>query len=443
MPPTEGNTEPPRLPEIQDPQGNAAQQTGDANEGIDEDGGIQRGQLPTGLNHPERWRFIPEGRLIEGTVGDRLWVSTFVFPIYAYSEDVGSVFGVNFSDLNFGGSRRKEFLNVIATVSTEGQRNFAAFWRSRPEHYEVDGGGVVFEENSAVSVGGGYNKTLTRRFFGLGADSPESAETSYSNERSAASFGFTSSFPQAGDDFVYDVNVIGEHRGLSSGHVTDIPSTDVAFPTLFADGDSYDMLTVKAAARYDTLDSPKNPYHGFSAGGEVDFKPVQSHNNVGVVAAINAEWAHEVPSPFHNGGRPGEENPPTDTVAIGGFVQSASGNLPFWSLPSLGGGKTQRGYIANRFTDRAAWHVATEYRFWPISRGVALSDTFRIERMGAAIFYEAGTVARRLDRLGSATIKQSYGFSLRMTLERTALFRIDFGLSDEGAQTTLGFGLSF
>jgi hypothetical protein len=37
----------------------------------------------------------------------------------------------------------------------------------------------------------------------------------------------------------------------------------------------------------------------------------------------------------------------------------------------------------------------------------------------------------------------SYGIGLRVSLERTALFRADFGFSGEGLNFTLGFGLSF
>ncbi len=38
---------------------------------------------------------------------------------------------------------------------------------------------------------------------------------------------------------------------------------------------------------------------------------------------------------------------------------------------------------------------------------------------------------------------QSYGVSGRVTIERAALFRADFGFSDEGFNFSAGFGLSF
>jgi hypothetical protein len=42
-----------------------------------------------------------------------------------------------------------------------------------------------------------------------------------------------------------------------------------------------------------------------------------------------------------------------------------------------------------------------------------------------------------------ARLLYSYGFGLRTCLERTALFRADFGFADEGMAFTLSYGLSF
>jgi hypothetical protein len=44
------------------------------------------------------------------------------------------------------------------------------------------GGGVAVEERSFLAAAGGYQRTLTRRFFGLGSDTEESDESSYTDE---------------------------------------------------------------------------------------------------------------------------------------------------------------------------------------------------------------------------------------------------------------------
>ncbi len=94
-------------------------------------------------------------------------------------------------------------------------------------------------------------------------------------------------------------------------------------------------------------------------------------------------------------------------------------------------------------TDDAAWHAAAEYRFWFIPRGFAITDKIRIERVGAALFYELGSVAGDPIDLTRARVHDSYGFSLRVSMERMALFRHDFGFSREEFNFSFVYGLSF
>src|SRR5262249_59003356 len=140
---------------------------------------------------------------------------------------------------------------------------------------------------------------------------------------------------------------------------------------------------------------------------------------------------------------PLEENPPTDTIALGLQLATTLGDLPFYDLPSLGGSTTLRGYIGNRCTDNSAWHAVAEYRFWVIPRGFRLTRTIRVERVGLALFGELGTVAPNLGDLPTARVHASYGVGLRISLERLALFRVDLGFSDEGTNVTAAFGFSF
>jgi outer membrane protein assembly factor BamA len=164
---------------------------------------------------------------------------------------------------------------------------------------------------------------------------------------------------------------------------------------------------------------------------------------MGVIFSGYGSYVFRVPPLFHRGGDPGEENPPTDTIALGFQVETTVGDLPFYDLPSLGGSTTLRGYIANRFTDESAWHAVAEYRFWVIPRGFRITRTIRVERVGLAIFGELGTVAPNLGDLPTAKVHASYGVGLRFSLERLAVFRTDLGFSDEGTNLTVAFGLSF
>jgi len=121
----------------------------------------------------------------------------------------------------------------------------------------------------------------------------------------------------------------------------------------------------------------------------------------------------------------------------------AAGDLPFYSLPFLGGREGLRGYIAGRFRDRASWYGSAEYRFWVLQRGFGIGKTFRIERVGLAAFYGIGSVAENFGGLFESRLLHSYGFGVIFSIERLFPFRMDFGFSSEGFQITARAGLTF
>jgi hypothetical protein len=411
--------------------------------GMEPSGRIPKAERPEDLPNPERWRYVPEGRLKPGNLFERFLVSSFIVPQFFFAEDVGVGAGIAVTDIDFRDQRRREFLGAFLTYTSEGQQKYRLIWRRWLHHLNLPEGGVVFEERSWLAGVAGYEKTLTRRYFGRGPDTPESNESSYSDEVADIGLRGDFSLPQAGGDWVASWGVYAAHHNLSGGHVKDVPTTDQAFPDDFVRGDAYSALTLSAGLRWDTRDSQHQPYRGWRIGVGVDAPVAQSSGGSGAIFTGYASVAFPVPPLFHKGGDIGEENPPTDTIALGVQVDTTAGTVPFYSLPSLGGSNTLRGYIQNRFTDNSAWHAVAEYRFWVIPRGVAFTDVLRIERLGLAVFAEAGTVASSLGKLPDATVHYSYGVGFRMALERAAIFRADVGFSPEGPNISAGFGLSF
>lgn len=411
--------------------------------GMDPDGRIPKVALPADLRAPERWRYIPEGRIKPGNPFQRLLVSSFIAPQFFFESDVGAGGGVALTDIDFRTQRRREFLGAFFTYTTEGQQRYRLLWRRWLHHRDLDGGGVALEERSFLGAAGGYEKTLTRRFFGLGPDTRPGAETSYTDEVVSVGAGGELALPGPGGDWIAGLGLGGEHHNLARGRVSGRPTTDQAFPGLFAAADGYDALTVSGTLRWDTRDSQHQPYRGWRLGVGVEAPVLQSGGDAAAIFSTIANVAIPLPPLLHRGGDAGEENPPTDTLALGAQVWAAAGTLPYFSRPSLGGSYTLRGYIANRFTGDAAWHAVAEYRFWVVPRGFSITRTIRVERLGLAPFVEAGTVADDLGDLVDARIHTSYGLGFRATFERTAVLRLDVGFSGEGMNVTLGFGLSF
>lgn len=411
-------------------------------DGLDPDGRIPRIQLPGDLPHPERWRYTPPGRIKPGSVWERFLVSSFVTPIFFREEDIGFGGGFALTDIDFRNQRHREFANIVGTYSAEGQQAYRMFWQRWLEHRELPNGGIVREERNRLFGRAGYEKTLTRRFFGLGSKTSEFDETSYTEELTTLGFGGRFSVPDLESSWLAQVGARLEHHGLSQGRVVDVPSTEAVYPELSAAGDGQSQLWLDASLGYDTRDSLHQPYRGSRIGLSLA-TAVGEAGDLGAVVGWDAQHVIALPPLLHRGGDRAEENPPTDVFAVKMLVADTLGELPYYSLPTLGGSDTLRGYIQNRFTDRAAAHFAVEYRFGIVPRGVVFTDTIRIERIGLAVFYEGGTVADSAHALHEGRYLDSVGAGLRLAFSREASFRIDVGYGDEGSNLTIAFGNSF
>lgn len=417
----------------------------DPHEGIDENGRIPAIARPDDLPNPEHWRYIPEGRLKPGNLFQRLLVSSVIAPFVFHDSDTGTGFGATVVDIDFRASRRQELAGAFVSYTTEGQQSYAFFWRRWMHHLEVPTGGVLMEEKSFFRASGGYTRTLTRRFFGLGPDSKEDDETSFRDEQVYLELGFERAFPDPGDPLVIGAGLRGEIHSLGQGHVSGKPDTKDVFPELFDAADPSEIGWIQGEIRWDTRDSQRNPYRGWVVGADVNAAVLQRHGDVGSVVGVAASKIFGMPGVFHDGGDSDEENPPTDVLALSLRGRIASGNLPFIVLPALGGAEALRGFIAGRFRDRVSWLAGGEYRFWFLPRGfpVPFTDAIYVERVGAALFYEVGAVARNESEIFESRVRQSGGIGLRISLERAAPFRVDLGFSEEGLNISARFGLPF
>ncbi len=105
----------------------------------------------------------------------------------------------------------------------------------------------------------------------------------------------------------------------------------------------------------------------------------------------------------------------------GVFSDTSAGNtVPFYMLPSLGGGNTLRGYHDYRFHDRQMLVANAESR-WAL-----------FTHLDVAAFVDAGNVAARVGDLNLD--KTSYGGGLRVHSRLSTLARLDVAHSSEGWQ---------
>jgi hypothetical protein len=417
--------------------------------GIDRDGRIPNVARPADMTHPERWRYIPEGRIKPGNLFERFLVTSFIAPFVAQDADVGTSFGIAITDIDFRAQRRREFAGVFLSYSTEGEQSYSMIWQRWLNHRDREEGGVFQEERSRVRVQMGYEKALTVRFFGFGADTTEFDETSYTDEFFEIDLGMEISWPEPGDDLILAGGLRGEFHQLDSGErfpsIDDPMFSPPEVRSAFAAAERSNLGWLYWGVRYDTRDSQANPYRGWMLGTLVEAAVLQNGGDRGVRYSNFGRIVFPLPGLFHSGAEGDEEHPPTDTFALALDVDLTSGKLPFFWRGSLGGNSRMRGFIAHRFTDDSLWWGAAEYRFWVLSRGFPIPFTraLRVERVGLAAWYEVGSVAASGSGLFHSRVLQSYGVGLRLTLERQAPFRVDVGFSDEDVIITARFGLPF
>ena len=427
----------------------------DPYEGMDRSGRIPAIEKPADLPNPDRWRYIPEGRIKPGNFLQRFLVTSFVVPVVFRDPDTGTGGGLAITDIDFRAQRRREFAGFFFSYTSKKQQSYWGLWRRWLHHREVEGGGVLQEERSFVGLSGGYQKTLTRRFFGYGPNSDEDDEIKFTDELLELEVELEAAIPEPGANWVATLGLRAEYHSLSTNDF----DCDEAAPDRsvcpgdwdqtflfrrFIDNDDHERNGyLVTGIRWDTRDSQRNPYEGYRIGLTMQAPLAQNGGSVGALFRFDASTAFAVPGIFHSGAEGNEENPPTDTFAIGASLWHSEGSMPFTGLPTLGGSNTLRGYQAGRFRDDAAWHAGVEHRIWVIPRGFEITPTIRVERIGIAPFVEVGSVGDNgYDAVGN-NVKLSYGVGLRILLERAAPFRVDFGFSEEGFQWTARFGYTF
>jgi hypothetical protein len=111
------------------------------------------------------------------------------------------------------------------------------------------------------------------------------------------------------------------------------------------------------------------------------------------------------------------------------WLSLASGNttVPFYLMPTLGGGTVLRGYPSYRFRDRHALLLAADYR-WAVHK---MADV--------VVTYEAGKVARRVPDLGLDNMAHSIAIGVRGHTDKAGLFRADLAYGREGIGFRIGF----
>ncbi len=112
----------------------------------------------------------------------------------------------------------------------------------------------------------------------------------------------------------------------------------------------------------------------------------------------------------------------THVIAFQLSTELSSGNVPFYSLPAIGGSSLMRGLMQNRFIDKTAIAGQVEYRY-PIWW-----------RFAGTMFAANGQVQEKLSDYNISDTKLTGGLGLRVILDREKYIsaRLDVGFNTKG-----------
>jgi len=315
---------------------------------------------------------------------------------------VGSVYpGGGFA----GGAGVRKPLGDDGALNVFGGYSISTFARA-----EADLALPTFWSNRArVTASGRYIDAPDVRYYGLGESSLKEDQTR---------FGYTPTTGGARLDvdvskyFSVGGGVEYDHIDTSNGRTS--PSIEERFSPANTPGLELSTFKyVKSSARA-TFDWRRQP--GYSGSGglyRVQFDDFDERDN-GLYSfkSLEAEVLQLIPILRANW-----------VVALRGVTTLTdigdSNSVPYFLLPSLGGGSTLRGYPDFRFRDRNRLLMNAELRWTPA------------RFMDMAIFYDTGKVTARRDDLDLDDLKESYGIGMRLIGQAGYFFRVEAAHSRE------------
>jgi hypothetical protein len=323
---------------------------------------------------------------------------------------------------------------IYAYTSADEQWSVVAGIKERVERgvdleYQV---GRLRDGRWSISYSLVFDRDGTPRFYGIGNDTPEAAQTNYTNQQDLAQV-------QVGLNITHAWQLLYTARlqvvDVLPGSLNDVPSIQTVFPNILGLGTNKDLLN-RLSLVYDTRDDITVPSKGVKwvlYGG---------------VASANVNFND---SAYTEAGVDGRGFWPicTDTVLVAhGALRYLPGSrpIPFWQLSSLGGGQSEiggeqplRGYGAGRFYDRDSVSTSVEVRrrvFSFDSGGTNLD-------IQVAPFMDLGRVFHKTSTFPLDQLHQVYGLGFRGIARPFVVGYVDLGYGTEGVAVFTGLNYPF
>lgn len=299
----------------------------------------------------------------------------------------------------------------VASLSTRINSNLLFRWNDLPK-----GSGQLTREFEAR-----WERSVFYRFFGIGADTPEDAETSYTRVRAHgnARLGLN-----LGSDWNAGATLAFHRDEVQDLGIPGLPISRRVFPNVPGMGGSATLWQL-VDIRYDTRKSREYSARGTSfeasAGLEEDF--------LGGPAFARG-------SLYWRGLLPELEWLSAAARVDASFVSTS--RAPFYDQSSLGGAFLLRGFTENRFIDNNAWTVEVEQRIRVLELHLlGVTADVRVDP-----FVGAGQVFAGLNQTFSAP-HFTTGVGFRAFVHPNVLGRVDVATGGEGLDVYVEIGYPY
>lgn len=304
-----------------------------------------------------------------------------------------------------------ESLTLIPSVSTNVNRGVTV------EYFRMSKEPGSWTREAALHA----RRSIFYRFFGLGPQTKEGAETSYT--RIGGDLGFRQGY-NVTRYFNIGANIVLERQLVGEQGVDFLPSTRATFPDVPGMGGAttlYEGLSL----RYDTRPNREYSRDGFFTevtGGVVE--GLSGANTFGKFTAESRLLWDELP--WLQGG------------ARAFWSYAAGSNIPFYNQSILGGSYRLRGFTEDRFVDKGAWELELEQRISLLTTHIyGVRADWRIDP-----FVAVGQVYSGVSDFARYA-RWSGGLGFRAFVHPNVLGRIDTAIAGEGLKIYVELGYPF
>lgn len=306
----------------------------------------------------------------------------------------------------------EQTLTIIASASTRINSGVLLQWRDLPRAP----GGFTTEVELR------WQRSAFFRFFGLGPDTPESAETSYTRARghAAARYGLNLGGNwNAGAGLLFDTDAVQDLG------VPGLPLSRRVFPPDTPGFGGSTIIGQTVDLRFDTRPNFENSERGLFANAAV-----------GVVEGISGS-----PSYLRGSVRVRALHPELGFIAGAArldWTAISTPRAPFYDQSTLGGAFLLRGFTEDRFIDQSAWTFEAEQRIRLFQTHIyGVTADWRIDP-----FIAVGQVYRAIDQAFSRP-RVAGGVGLRAWVRPNVVGRIDIANGGEGWKVYVEIGYPY